>query len=392
MRTLAIFKRILLQRRGDRRSLALLFVAPLVILGLMYLLLQVPSKISYRIGIDNQTTSVTKNLPNDAQLSYQLNKNDKLTIVKVSNNSRSTINDKNLAAVIIIKDDGVDVTYANTDTGKTQVIGSVVNALVQVTQGKKAQLQIQQAIDKAIQQMVAANPQLASKAGSLDLSSLSSTSSSSFKISNHYLYGSSSLSPFDNLAPVLVAFFVFFFVFLISGISLVNERSSGTLIRMLVTPVKRSEIVAGYTLAYGLLAVVQTTLVVLWARYGLGMKVLGNFAWVLVINLLIALIALLMGLALSAFSKTEFQFVQFIPIAIVPQFLFSGIINVDTMAQPLQWLAHIMPLYYGVDALQKVVKQGMGFSQIGLDLVVLVGITVLLYFLNVMALKNLRRT
>ncbi len=388
MRIFAIFKRILLQRLGDKRSLVLLFIAPLVILSLLYLLLQVPTKVSYRIGIDNQASEVAKSLPKKDQFPYQLSQNNKLVIIKVNNSKMSTFNENNLAAVILINDNSIDVTYANKDTGMTQVISGIVNGSVQKTQAKKTQLEIQQAVDSAIKKVITSAPQLSEK----DLPNLSGSSASSFKITDHYLYGDSKLNPFNNLAPVLVAFFVFFFVFLISGISLVNERSSGTLIRMLVTPVKRSEIVAGYTLSYGLLAVIQTVLVVLWARYGLHMKVLGNFGWVLLINLLIALIALLMGLMLSAFSKTEFQFVQFIPIAIVPQALFSGLINVDTMAQPLQWLAHIMPLYYGVDALQKVIKQGMGFNQIWIDLSILLGIVILLYFVNVVALKNLRRT
>lgn len=431
MRIQAIFKRILLQRRGDKRSLGLLFVAPLIILGLMYLLLQVPSNVTYRVGIDNQTTSAIRNLPQDAQLSSQLAKNDKLKLFKVDNANRSTLNDKNLDAVVVIQDHKIEITYANRDTGKTQAISAVVNMLTQATQGKIAQGQTQTAIADIIEKAEAAaqtatknavqnslkaaanaavqagaHPQamqqatenIAQEAAKNAQTSASASNKPALPtiqaptITSHYLYGTSSLNPFDNLAPVLVSFFVFFFVFLISGISLVNERTSGTLTRMLVTPVKRSEIVAGYTLAYGLLAVVQTTLVVLWARYVLQMQVLGNFGWVLLINLLIALIALLMGLALSAFSKTEFQFVQFIPIAIVPQFLFSGIINVDTMSQPLQWLAHIMPLYYGVDALQKVIKQGMGIGQIDIDLAVLFAIVILLYFINVFALKSIRRT
>lgn len=387
MRIQAIFKRILLQRLGDKRSLALLFIAPLIILGLLYLLLQVPSSQTYRVGLDNQTTSATQNLPTDTQLTDQLKTSDKLTVVNVTNSDRSTLNDKNLAAVITVKDHSVAVTYANVDTGKTQAVSAVVNMLVQATQGKKVQLQVQQAIENIMKEQAAANPSAAAHVPTVSL-----PGAENMTISSHYLYGSSTLNPFDNLAPVLVSFFVFFFVFLISGISLVNERTSGTLIRMLVTPVKRSEIVAGYTLAYGLLALIQTILVVVWARYVLHMEVLGNFFWVLVINLLIALIALLMGLALSAFSKTEFQFVQFIPVAIVPQFLFSGIISVDTMAKPLQWLAHIMPLYYGVDALQRVIKQGEGISSIGFDLLILLLIVVLLYFLNVVALKSLRRT
>ena len=148
---------------------------------------------------------------------------------------------------------------------------------------------------------------------------------------------------FDNLAPLLVSFFAFFFVFLISGISLVNERSSGTLMRMLVTPVRRTEIVAGYTLAYGFLALLQTSLIVLWTRYVLQMQILGNFILVLLINLLIALIALLIGLLLSALAKTEFQFIQFVPIAVVPQFLFQVLLMSTQWQRPYAGL-HILCL------------------------------------------------
>lgn len=386
MRIQAIFKRILLQRFSDKRSLVLLFVAPLLILGLLYLLLQVPSNLQYRIGLDDSARTKTQQTTN-TQLVQQLKKNHKLKLIKVTNNSRSTMNHESLDAIILLKASHIDITYANSDTSKTQAISAITTTLIQVTQGKKLQQEIEQTINEGLKKNSAVNSQ-----PSTERSKLSEVKVQSMTVTNHYLYGTSKLSLFDNLAPVLVSFFVFFFVFLISGISLVNERTSGTLQRMLVTPVKRNEIVAGYTLAYGLLAVIQTGLVVLWARYVLAMQVLGNFAWVLLINLLIALIALLIGLLLSALAKTEFQFIQFVPLAIVPQFLFSGIITVDTMSKPLQILAHIMPLYYGVDALKKVIKQNLGFNQIRFDLGILFAIVILLYFLNVIALKSLRRT
>lgn len=370
MRTQAIFKRILLQRRSDKRSLVLLFVAPLVILSLLYLLLQIPSDQTYRVGLTSSSASTG--------LTTALKSSDDLKLVKVKNSSRQTMNSKNLTAILDIRDKAVHLTFSNKDTGSTQRVSGIITALLQKTQAEE----IQQSIKKAVQNA----PSMAGNLAALDISSGSSP-----RIKTHYLYGNSKLSPFDNLAPVLVSFFVFFFVFLISGISLVNERSSGTLVRMLISPVRRSEIISGYTLAYGLLAVVQTTLIVLWARFVLQMNVLGNFVWVIAINLLIALIALLIGLLLSALAKSEFQFIQFVPIAIVPQFLFSGIISIDTMSRPLQWLAHVMPLYYGVDALQKVIKQGLGFASIRLDLAILLAIVILLYLLNVAALRNLRR-
>lgn len=363
MRIKAIFKRILLQRLRDKRSLALLFFAPLGIISLLYFLLQVPSDIKYRVGLQE----------NQPVLAQVLKQNEKLKVIEIEEtlNTRETVNTHNLDALIQLVGNEIEVTYANRDTSKTQALTQMIGQIAQKIPASMRENQAKSSAEKVPQ-------------ASLETLALN--------IKSHYLYGDSSLSMFDNLAPLLVSFFVFFFVFLISGISLVNERSSGTLMRMLVTPVRRTEIVAGYTLAYGFLALLQTSLIVLWTRYVLQMQILGNFILVLLINLLIALIALLIGLLLSALAKTEFQFIQFVPIAVVPQFLFSGIINVDTMAVPLRWIAHLMPLYYGVDALQKVVKQGEGFSQIGNNLFILGMLALVFYVANVVALKGLRKT
>lgn len=363
MRIKAIFKRILLQRLRDKRSLALLFFAPLGIISLLYFLLQVPSDIKYRVGLQE----------NQPVLAQVLKQNEKLKVIEIGEtlNTRETVNTHNLDAMIQLVGDEIEVTYANRDTSKTQALTQMIGQIAQKIPASMRENQAKSSAEKVPQASL----------GTLALN-----------IKSHYLYGDSSLSMFDNLAPLLVSFFAFFFVFLISGISLVNERSSGTLMRMLVTPVRRTEIVAGYTLAYGFLALLQTSLIVLWTRYVLQMQILGNFILVLLINLLIALIALLIGLLLSALAKTEFQFIQFVPIAVVPQFLFSGIINVDTMAAPLRWIAHLMPLYYGVDALQKVVKQGEGFSQIGNNLFILGMLALVFYVANVVALKGLRKT
>lgn len=363
MRIKAIFKRILLQRLRDKRSLALLFFAPLGIISLLYFLLQVPSDIKYRVGLQE----------NQPVLAQVLKQNEKLKVIEIGEtlNTREIVNTHNLDALIQLVGNEIEVTYANRDTSKTQALTQMIGQIAQKIPASMRENQAKSSAEKVPQD-------------SLETLALN--------IKSHYLYGDSSLSMFDNLAPLLVSFFVFFFVFLISGISLVNERSSGTLMRMLVTPVRRTEIVAGYTLAYGFLALLQTSLIVLWTRYVLQMQILGNFILVLLINLLIALIALLIGLLLSALAKTEFQFIQFVPIAVVPQFLFSGIINVDTMAAPFRWIAHLMPLYYGVDALQKVVKQGEGFSQIGNNLFILGMLALVFYVANVVALKGLRKT
>jgi ABC-2 type transport system permease protein len=173
-----------------------------------------------------------------------------------------------------------------------------------------------------------------------------------------YIYGDEETKIFDIFSPMLVGFFVFFFVFLIAGIALLNERTSGTLERLLATPIKRYEIVAGYVLGYGLFALVQTIIVVLYSVHVLDIVLEGSIWLVLLINILVAFVALSLGTLLSSFASSEFQMVQFIPLVIIPQVFFSGIFPIDGMAEWLQQLGKVMPLYYASNALNGVMYKG----------------------------------
>src|SRR6185436_15906805 len=107
-----------------------------------------------------------------------------------------------------------------------------------------------------------------------------------------FMHGSPSMSPFDNFGPVLVGFLVFFFVFMISGIAFVRERTSGTLERTLATPIRRWELVIGYALAFATLVIVQSAIIAVASVYLFGMLLAGSFAWLLVITLLLAISAM----------------------------------------------------------------------------------------------------
>ena len=130
-----------------------------------------------------------------------------------------------------------------------------------------------------------------------------------------------------------MGFFVFFFVFLISGMALLKERTMGTMERMLATSVKRSEVVLGYMGGYGGYAIIQTVIIVLYSIYLLNMTIEGSMVWVFVISILLAMGALVIGMFISTFANTEFQMVQFIPLIIVPQIFFSGIIPLDNISE-----------------------------------------------------------
>jgi ABC-2 type transport system permease protein len=209
-------------------------------------------------------------------------------------------------------------------------------------------------------------------------------------IDTKYVYGDKDTIFFDVLSPILVGFFVFFFVFIISGIGLLRERTTGTLERLLSTPIKRVEIVTAYLVGYGIFAVIQTIIVVFYSINVLDLVLVGSIWNVVVINLLLALVALSLGILLSTFAASEFQMIQFIPIAVIPQVFFAGIFPLEGMANWLQAVAKIMPMYYAGDALKGVMYKGYRLSEISGDILALIIFAMIFIVLNVFALKRYR--
>ncbi|MDB5083692.1 MAG: type transport system permease protein, partial [Bacilli bacterium] len=206
-----------------------------------------------------------------------------------------------------------------------------------------------------------------------------------------YLYGSASMTSFDNFGPVLIGFFAFFFVFLVAGISFLKERTTGTLERLIAAPIKRWEIVAGYVVGFGIFTTIQAVLIAWFSVDVLGIMMTGHLINLLLVTLLLSLTALTFGIFLSSFANSEFQMMQFIPLVIVPQVFFSGLFNIDTMAQWLRWLSKIMPLYYGADAMRNVMIRGKGLQDIAVDLAVLLSLSIVFMILNVIALRKYRK-
>ncbi len=206
-----------------------------------------------------------------------------------------------------------------------------------------------------------------------------------------YLYGSANMSSFDNFGPVLIGVFAFFFVFLIAGIAFLKERTTGTLERLMATPLRRWEMVAGYVVGYGIFTMIQACLIAWFSVGVLGMMMNGQFLYLLLVTLLLSMTALTLGTLLSAFANSEFQMMQFIPIVIVPQIFFSGLFSVDNMAPWMRRLSEIMPLYYGADALRNVMIRGKGFLAIWPDLCVLLAMSLVFMALNVFALRKYRK-
>ena len=176
---------------------------------------------------------------------------------------------------------------------------------------------------------------------------------------------------FNQMAPYMLAILIFFFVFLISGIAFLRERISGTLERLFVAPITEFEIVMGYFLGFGLFVSIQTIILQAFLLFVLEAPNESHFLAVLLVNLLLVASALSVGILCSAFARTEFQLIQFIPIVIIPQVMLSGIADMAHVPVFVQRLSNLMPLSYGSHALYQLMMQATTIYEIRLDLLIL---------------------
>jgi ABC-2 type transport system permease protein len=160
---------------------------------------------------------------------------------------------------------------------------------------------------------------------------------------------------FDQIALVMLGVFPFVVMFLITSIAMLRERTSGTLERMLTTPMAKADLLFGYGIAFGLVAAVQATVASLFAYGLLGLDTAGSPALVVLIAIVNAVLGVALGLLCSAFAQTEFQAVQFMPVVVLPQFFLCGLlVPRDEMAGWLEAISYLLPMTYAVQALQEV--------------------------------------
>jgi ABC-2 type transport system permease protein len=193
----------------------------------------------------------------------------------------------------------------------------------------------------------------------------------------------------NTLLPALLATLILFFGFLLSGIAFLRERAQGTRERLLASPVSRLDIVVGYLLGFLLFAMVQTLILFFYAVYVLKVDFNGVLWQIIVFQLLIGILAVCLGIFISAFAKNEFQMVQFIPLLIVPQIFVCGVIfSVDQMPDYLQWLAKFLPLTYAVDGIRALMLNGKGLMDIGKEIGVLAAYAIGLMILAGISLRR----
>ena len=345
MRTRALIKRIIRQFIHDKRTLALLIVAPLLVLSMIYLVFN---------GDTYHPKIGTVQLPPVIEQSLsEWDTDATITSFDTIGQAEQALADRAIDAFISLDEGVLHLKLEGSDPSKNRAAMALIQQAMQQTQ---------------------AGPAAESAVPIID-----------------YLHGGTDMSFFDSLSPALIGLFAFFFVFLIAGISFLKERTSGTLERLLATPLRRWEIVAGYMGGFGIFTGLQAILIAGYTIGVLGSLMAGSIWYVFLIMLLLSMTALSFGTFLSAFAETEFQMIQFIPIAIVPQVFFSGLFDLDSISPWLRWLSHITPLRYGADALTSVMIRGEGWSAIAVDVYVLLGLTLAFMAANVLALRKHRK-
>lgn len=357
-RIVALFRRVVSEIRRDRPSLALLFIAPIVITGLVTFIL--------RESQAPQVTAVVINLagPRGLAVGHALEaalRTDGATVSDVADETaaRAAIGDKAASVGIVIRPaaasgGSLDITVITNGLDPSGDVGQV----------------------SAIQRSV--------------LAAATAAAGTAIPAVHHAtVYGTPTDDPVTTFAPAIVAFFAYFFVYILTGVSFLRERTGGTLERLMATPVTRGEVVLGYTLGFGLFATIQVAVLLLWAlgslhvgalgplpafSIGLGIAASGSPILAFLVVVLLAVGAVSLGIFLSTFARTELQIIQFIPIVLAPQFLLSGVLfPVSSLPSILQPLVAIMPLNYAVDGLRQVFIRGadLGVPALQLDLAVL---------------------
>lgn len=345
-RAMAVAARIVRQFRHDHRTLGLVFVAPLVILSLLYVLMR---------GGSSKAAVDVVNLdpgPLGGVVSGQLAKSPQVSVTETRLDAADgDLRSGRVAAYVLFPP-----TFS-VDAAGGRVAPELHLEGTQPSVGQPVVLALSQAL-------AASATQLAPRSG---------PHPPRLDIATRYLHGGRGLDSLDYFGAGFVGLVVFFLVFVITIVSFLRERSQGTLERLMASPLRRGEIVVGYMSAFGLLGTVQAAEVVAFTIYVLKVHNEGNVLLVFVLTFLMTVMAVNLGILLSMFARSEFQAVQFIPIALVPQIFLCGIIfPISTEPGWLQYISNVLPLTYAVSGLRDIMLKGADLASTTLQIDALV--------------------
>jgi ABC-2 type transport system permease protein len=371
----AIALRILKQFRHDPRTIALIVIVPLLVMALIGYLIGDSGKEPLPVAVVN------------------LDRGADLPVGHVSLGAEIA---RALSADLAIAVHGASSPQAATERVRsTEVAGAVIipaDLTQRVLAGTPAPIRVVVGgTDPSLQ-----GPVLAATAGAVQSLSEHAPSEIGFRappltVRAAPIEGGVDLSPLDYDAPILLTFFAFFLTFLLTSVSFLRERSSGTLERLMASPASRLDVLLGYLLGFIGFAVAQALLILGYAAWVLDVRIAGS-VWLVLLVLVILLIGVVnLGISLSFYARNELQVVQFIPLVLIPQVFLGGLIwPVQTLWPPLRWLSQLFPLTHSTVALRAVMVGGERFGDIAGRLLALLAFSVAMVAVGVLALRKQR--
>lgn len=196
---------------------------------------------------------------------------------------------------------------------------------------------------------------------------------------------------FNAYAPLILVMLAFTAVFIVTSMTTLSERRSGTLDKLMTLPISRLDIILGYSLAFTVMTILQTAVAMLVMLTWLDVSIGGSLLQLFLTTLLSGLAGMAFGLSLSEFAKTEFQAAQFMPAFVIPQLLTAGLlVPIDQMVAPLQWYANVMPITYTLKAVREVMLSSAWSDTLVSSLLALVVFIVVVLALGALTMRRQR--
>ncbi|ASJ15584.1 hypothetical protein A3L04_00080 [Thermococcus chitonophagus] len=193
----------------------------------------------------------------------------------------------------------------------------------------------------------------------------------------------------DTFLPGVMSLAIFLISTVLSLLSFISERNVGTLDRALATPLREEEIVIGYSLASGVIGIVQAVIMLAIAVFGFEVHIEGSLALAFILISLLAVVGVNLGILLSNLAQSEAQAIQFVPMIVVPTFLLSGIFwPIEAIPKYIRPLSYLLPPTYAVKALRSIMIRGWGLSKVLNDVIALLGFGVLFLSLAILNMKR----
>ena len=353
-RAFAVTKRVLRDLKNDRRTLVLIFVAPLLVMTIFGVAFTGDVKDVRVIVVNNDTAAASSSLSDKIISNFDTN----VLNVAYSNNesdARAQVQNGSAYAVIVFPSDFTQSVQARA-SGQTSIAQENVTISLLAD---KSNVNVANPIIAAVNKAVVQTTQGQGRQPPVSVDA------------SNAIYGANARF-IDFFVPGIISVAVWQLTTLLTLISFVGERTSGTLFRLLASPLKESELVAGYALAFGAIGTTQSAVLLAVGVLLFNVTIVGNVILAFGVIALLAIVSEGLGILLSSLARREAQAIQFLPFVVLPAFLLSGVFwPIEAIPAWLRPVSYVLPTTYAVEAVRSVTLRGWGLDKIYPDVVAL---------------------